>query len=392
VPATPIILSESDPVMSPAPAGASARLSAMSATIPGEPLAASFTPPPAVAAPGWVPTTTGPVVSHSAVVSGAPATPAPPPRVPRRQGGKALLGVALVVLIAGGIGGVYALGAFEDKASPETTVETPTTTTHTPLQPSPHAPASLAALSGTWWAETGVAYDGVAAGETVELRVHDPAQLPRQGYVAGEAAFVLRPIEGQPNDFLVEARIRPAPPLAFVYDHTRSVATCVTSFSHAAGKTLKAVHAIDRLVVQTVKIDPPPADFVHEGIRVVACTGLAGAPATEVEVILGRNPVASPTPHWPVPHADAGVHPGPLDAGVHDAGVHDPGTHDAGVQNPGGQDAGAGRLGSTCDSDAQCSTGNCYSHRCLPAGKGFGGPCTMDFQCQSRHCVASQCK
>jgi hypothetical protein len=366
----------------------------MTRTIPGEPIAASFTPPPASplhtspvpagAAPSWAPSAQGPLVPRFAELSSAmPVTPAPPPRAPRKRWGRALLGVALVVLLAGGVGGVYALGAFEDgNASPEGPVEPPVTATPTSLRPSPPPPASLSALSGEWWTETGVTYEGVVVGDTVELRVHDAAQLPGQGYATGEAAFVLRPTEGDPQGYLVEARVRPPPPRGFVYDHTRAVASCVASFSHAGGKALKAVHAIDKLVVQTVKIDPAPSAFLHEGARVVGCAGLAAAHAVQTETVLGRTPVASPTAHWPAPHPDAGVHAGPLDAGAHDAGVHDPGAHDAG----------AGHLGSQCESDAQCPTGNCFAHRCLPAGKGYGGPCSSDWQCQSHHCISSMCR
>jgi hypothetical protein len=218
-----------------------------------------------------------------------------------------------------------------------------------------------------------VAYDAVVVGETVELRIRDPELLTGEGYTAGEPVFVLRPIAAEPHGFQVEARMRPAAPKPYVYDHARSAASCVASWTHVGGKPLQAEQAIDRLVVQTVKIEPAPAAFVHEGLRVVGCTGLAEARAVEAETVLGRNPTQAP-PKWVVVH----------DAGVRDAGVVPAGAHDAGA--PAAHDAGIPVL----HHDAGIPV--LHHDAGAPSGKGYGAPCFANPQCASGHCVNQMCR
>jgi hypothetical protein len=217
-----------------------------------------------------------------------------------------------------------------------------------------------------------VAYDAVVVGETVELRIRDPELLTGEGYTAGEPMFVLRPIAAEPHDFQVEARVRPAAPRPYVYDHARSAASCVASWTHAGGKPLQAVQAIDRLVLQTVKIEPAPAVFVHEGLRVVGCTGLAEARAVEAETVLGRTPTQAP-PKWVAPAVhDAGA----ADAGVHDAGA--PALHDAGIP--------------VLHHDAGIPVLHHDAGAPVPHGKGYGAPCFAGPQCASGQCVDRMCR
>jgi serine/threonine-protein kinase len=346
-------------------------------TIPAQPMLSALTPPPTPAA-----TSTKP----------APKAARSTPRVRRSW-------VAIVGLVGAGgalaLGGAYAVGwpdrstpappSPADAASPETTANV------SPL-------VALRPLTGSWWSEAGVTYDGVLVGDALELRLTNPDQLPGQAYAPGEAEFVLRPAEGEPNTFHVEARIRPVAPRSTMYDRARAATSCVASITKARGMALLAVHAIDRLVVQTVKLDPAPASFVREGTRVVSCTGLAEAHATSNEVVLGRTPVSpSTTPRWMPPPHDTGLHdPLPHDAGAHepamrDAGTHDPGPHLA-APDAGTHEAGGVKLGGACEADAQCASGNCFARRCMPPGKGYGAPCTMDWQCGTHRCKDSSCR
>ncbi len=183
-----------------------------------------------------------------------------------------------------------------------------------------------------------MAYEGIVTGSSVELRVHDPEQLPGLGYGTGEPAFVLRPIAAEPGSFRVNARIRPPAPHGSGYDHARAATSCIGHWTEVSGKQLKAAEVMDRLILQTVKIEPTPSMFVHEGTRIVGCTGLADARAVESEIVLGRTPVLSPVPRWTAP----------LDAGAHDAGTH--------------------------------------------TGRPSGAPCLFDIQCASRRCLTTFCR
>jgi hypothetical protein len=197
-----------------------------------------------------------------------------------------------------------------------------------------------------------VAYDAVVAGEAVELHLRDPDLLGAQGYGAGEVVFVLRPVAATPQVYAVEARVRPSPPPGYVYDHAHAAATCVVSLTHAAGKPLKAEEAIDRLVIQSVRIEPALAAFTRAGLRITGCSDLAEARAIETETVLGRTPT-QPPPKW-LPVHDAGAIP------IHDAGAPVREVRDAGVP--------------------------------VSPGKGYGAPCINNGQCASRHCVEKMCQ
>jgi hypothetical protein len=145
----------------------------------------------------------------------------------------------------------------------------------------------------------------------------------------------------------------------------------VVPLTHAAGKPLKAEEAIDRLVIQSVRIEPALSAFTRTGIRIMGCSDLAEARAIETEIVLGRTPT-QPPPKW-VPVHDAGASSA---AGAHDAGavpIHDAGAapiHDAGAPPHEVHDAGA--------------------H--ASPGKGYGAPCVNPAQCASRRCVEKMCQ
>jgi hypothetical protein len=281
----------------------------------------------------------------------------------------------------GALGAVYALGWLGQRGAVEPEPKDVAVEEAPRVSPA----AALRPLAGQWWAEAGVAYEGVVVGETLELRIVNPDQLPGQGYIPNEAAYVLRPIEGNPNDFHVEARIRPVAPRGTMYDRTRTGASCMLAVGKASGKPLLAAHAIDRLVVQTVKLDVPGSSFVRDGTRVVGCTNLGEVHGVATELVLGRTAISSPTPpHGLLPPHDTGLH----DGAAHDAGLHEPAVHDAGAHDAGG----GGKFGAVCEADAHCASGNCYGRRCMPPGKGYGAPCTLDWQCGTHHCVSGSCR
>ncbi len=138
----------------------------------------------------------------------------------------------------------------------------------------------------------------------------------------GEACFVLRTAKGEATSFRVEARVRPVAPRGAVYDRSRTAGSCVASWSEVSGKPLIAQSAIDRLVLQTVHINPPASVFVREGARITRCTGLAEVHPIAVEIVLGRTPVTPAAP------------------------------------------ARAGLTGAACQKDAECQSHDCASHRC----------------------------
>jgi hypothetical protein len=306
----------------------------------------------------------------------------------------AVLGLVTVGAV-GALGAVYAIGWLGQRGEVEP--EPKDVAVEEPPHVSPGA--ALRPLAGQWWGEGGVAYEAVIVGATLELRIVNPDQLPGTDYLPNEAVYVLRPIEGDPNDFHVEARIRPLAPRGTTYDRPRSGASCVLAVGKASGKPLLAAHAIDRLVVQTVKLDVPATSFVREGTRVVGCTGLGEAHGVATELVLGRTAISSPTPpHGPLPPHDTGLHDGAAhDAGPHELPAHDAGAHDAGPHTgpslePGVHDGGGGKVGAACEADAHCVSGNCYNRRCMPAGKGYGAPCALDWQCGTHHCVSGSCR
>jgi hypothetical protein len=377
IPATPVaLLSSVDEATPPPHVATPAPPPGISpTTIPGEPISAAFTPSaplrtatvpaPDLGEHGPAPDDRGPPPPLAAI--------APRPAPPKAASGARTAGIAgiLAITAIGGLAGVYALGSgSEHKTGPHPTV---TNGPPPPVTSSAQPPAAdLTSLAGAWWGEGGVAYDGVVEGEAVELRLRDPEALGAQGYSAGEPVFVLRPVAATPHVYAVEARVRPSPPPGYVYDHAHAAATCVIPLTHAAGKPLKAEEAIDRLVIQSARLEPALSAFTRTGIRIVGCTDLAEARAVETETVLGRTPT-QPPPKW-VPVHDAGASSA---GGVHDAGalpIHDAGAlpipiHDAGAPAHEARDAGA--------------------H--ASPGKGYGAPCLRDTQCASRRCVEKMC-
>jgi serine/threonine protein kinase len=351
-PATPFVLPDGPTEMAdtPAPLGpaagtarsagnaSSSRLAAppsalIPATLPGVPVPEAVTSAPAPMARAATPAPVSSALARSASVASPVAAPIAvvpaDPEADTRWRTRLLAVSVVLAATAGSLAAAYAMGWLESFRAPRRPVEVTTATTEPPPRPAPTV--ALHALAGPWWSEAGVAYEGVVTGTAVELRVREPDQLPGLGYTPNEAAFVLRPLAGEPGSFRVNAHIRPAPPRGNFYDHARAGASCVVIWKEVSGKQLKAAEVMDRLILQTVKLEPVPSMFVHEGNRIVECKGLADAKATENEIVLGRTPVTSPVPRW-IP---------PPDAGAHDAGTHNRG------------------YGAACSADAQCA-----SHRC----------------------------
>ncbi len=320
------------------------------ATLPEHPSPAAVTSllasaPPADASsppPVATPPDPGPVVPTGASAASAPLATRGPTGEKPGLGTAPWIAAAAALAALGGLGGAYAMGWLGDRHHGHTRATDASAPTESAAPVAP--PHPLGALAGMWWSESGQSFNGVVVGDSVELRVHDPEQLPGQGYAAGEAVFILRPTKGDAGSFRVEARVRPAPPRGTTYDHPRSAASCVASWSEVNGKPLLAQSAIDRLVVQTARVDPPASVFVREGARVSGCTGLAEARVTEWELVLGRT---APRP---------------------------------------------GPIGAACLTSAQCQSHDCVAQRCVAAAKGAGAACTADAQCQSHQCKGSYCR
>ena len=263
-------------------------------TVPAQPSDAGL----AVAAPALA----APVVVTPAPAP-APSLPAP---IPPASGRTGLILAGLLTAAVGGIGLAFALGWVGAKPRPHGV---------TPAAAEAARAAALAPLLGTWWGDGGQSYDAVHVNDTVIFRLRDPEHLAAQGYVAGDPHFVLRAVDGDAAAFRVESRARPLPPRGTTYDLVHAHATCVASWNEIGGRPLRAELAGERLTVKLARAEATPAMFTREGSRVMGCAGLGEAHVVEADVVLGRQPLASP-----------GIHPG---GAVQDAGAHEPG--DAGV-------------------------------------------------------------
>src|SRR5262249_44957483 len=143
------------------------------------------------------------------------------------------------------------------------------------------AAASLAPLVGLWWSDTGVAYEAVRNGESVEFRLRDAEPLASHGYVTGDTHFALRGMPHESAVFRVAASIRPAPPKGPVYS-PKARTTCEHTWRQSdTKKQLRAELRGDRLRVGLVRLEPPASTFVREGVHVVGCNNMADLPVTE---------------------------------------------------------------------------------------------------------------
>jgi hypothetical protein len=154
------------------------------------------------------------------------------------------------------------------------------------------APAPSSAgieLSGAWTSDSGRVYDVVLHEGAYEFRIRDVAQFPSQGYAAGEARFRLKPIAGEPETYLVEDRIRPFPPEGLRYDLAKARASCIEVLTAVGGRPLRAQLDGERLWVRMALLEPDASMFVRKGSSVVACKGLSGARASEMDSFLTRK-------------------------------------------------------------------------------------------------------
>jgi hypothetical protein len=178
------------------------------------------------------------------------------------------------------------------------TAATPTTV---PTQPSggagastgPAAPggtnAALAALAGPWRSTSNRDYLAVLTNaDTLEFRIQQASQHPRQGYENGDVRFELKASANNDDSFAVEDHIRPTPPAGSDYE-TPSPASCEGTWTQVKGRKLAAkVDAKGALVVELVQIRTGLDKFRIEAHRVVACRDLAAAPAELIESKLSR--------------------------------------------------------------------------------------------------------
>jgi eukaryotic-like serine/threonine-protein kinase len=252
--------------------------------------AARFSMPPASALP-----------RSTSVSAGPPSAPPPPPLTPRRWP-LALAGVAVL----GGAAGLYvALSGDEHHqhgpGRPRPTSSADAAPADASAPGSAHAPVAppltdgrvkLSDIEGSWWSDTGRAYDAVMSGDTLEFRIVDPAGFPGQNYNAKEARFTLLTAAGR-NAFLVEDKIRPVPPPETTYDPI-SRNTCQEVWRQVGGRDLEATFDGERLTVELVKITPPRSVFDVRGTKVVGCRPLLTVPAAKIVSTLTRT--APPQP------------------------------------------------------------------------------------------------
>lgn len=179
-------------------------------------------------------------------------------------------------------------------AAPPATAAATATASAPPAQPTASATAKAGDpaapdLSGVWTSDKGRVYDVALVDSAYAFRIRDPAQFPQQGYEAGEARFLLRPIPGEMETYLVEDRIRPFPPEGTRYDAKKARPSCVEVWKEVSGRPLRAQLDGKKLWVRMALLEPAASMFVRKGALVVGCTGLNGAPATEVDSFLTRK-------------------------------------------------------------------------------------------------------
>jgi hypothetical protein len=160
--------------------------------------------------------------------------------------------------------------------------------TQAPPSP-PLAETALASLAGPWRSTSNRDYTAVlTAPDTLEFRIVQASQHPRQGYANGDARFVLRAIAGKTDEFAVEDHLRPTPPAGAEYDPA-SRDSCVASFTSIKGKKLLAqIDAKGALAVDLVQVRTGVDKFKIEGRRVTTCNDLPAAPAEPIESRLAR--------------------------------------------------------------------------------------------------------
>jgi len=158
------------------------------------------------------------------------------------------------------------------------------------LKVQPPNPSALTALAGPWRSTSGRDYLAVATSpDTLEFRIQQASQHPRQGYETGDVRFELKITPGNDSTFAVEDHIRPTPPAGIEYDPARSRESCVGTWTSVKGRKLSGnIDSKGTLIVDLVQIRTGLDRFKIEGRRVVACNDLTSAPAEPIESKLAR--------------------------------------------------------------------------------------------------------
>jgi len=250
-------------------------------TMPGAPPTLGTSPAVAPAGGSYIPNVPPPPSATSTAAKGSPWT---------------TLRLGLLFGALGGLGVIaaFALGLLGNDRAPE---KKPVIAAPQPPARSPATSASAAGsqapagpdLSGSWTSDSGRAYDVVFRDGAYEFRIHDVSHFPEQGYTAGEARFLLRPIAGEMETYLVEDRIRPFPPDGTRYDTQKSRESCVEAWTEIGGRPLRAQLDGARLWVRMARVEPAASNFIRQGSLVVGCAGLREARASEVDSFLNRN-------------------------------------------------------------------------------------------------------
>jgi len=263
----------------PAPAAALPAVSQAAYAKTVQPFAAPAQLAPAPGAPAMTPT------PQFGTLTAQPATVAPH----RGRGGSWWIAIPVLALLVLGGGTVLLMSAMGDHTSDGDSDETEETDEGPAVHPKPSAePTPLGRLEGGWVSDSGRRLRAVVVGSAVEFQVVDASQFSAQGYHVGEARFVLRPVEGARDAFVVEDRIRPVPPTGHHYDSANARSTCLASWTQADGRPLGAVLNAGRLDVEFAKIEPTVRNFDLSGRSVLSCRGLEKLPATRLPVVFRR--------------------------------------------------------------------------------------------------------
>jgi serine/threonine-protein kinase len=220
--------------------------------------------------------------------TGEGASLPPGPKVERRRRGTLLWAAAVSVVAAAAGGTALYLGSNGNPSKPPPPDNANVDAGGSPLltneQHEAAAPSPLAALAGNWRSTSKRDFTAVlASDDTLEFRVQQAVQHPRQGYEDGEVRFKLIAVQGT-SEFAVEDHIRPTPPPGLEYEPSSSRESCVGTWTSVKGKKLLAqFDGASTLTVDLVQIRTGPEKFKIKGKRVIGCTDLASSPADPIE-------------------------------------------------------------------------------------------------------------
>jgi serine/threonine-protein kinase len=253
-------------------------LAAVARTAPGGP--PNFSAHPASAASR---------TSAGAAVMVPVIPPGPRRSAPRRSGVPLLVGGAAALVGLAALGVVLARKPRDEAPPPLVTGDVSALSgsareAGSAVAPSAEA-ADFASLGGAWTSDTGRRYSAVTVGQGLEFRVVDPEQFAGQGYAVNEARFTLSARSA--TGYFVRDHVRPVPPRGTRYAPSAR-ATCLNTWTEAAGVPLEARLVDGRLEVTMARIHPSLSMFEVRGAEVTACRELAAARADTVVSRLSR--------------------------------------------------------------------------------------------------------